>query len=82
MMSFMTFSAPMGFMNAGGDVQGIIKSLEWDTKYFALVGLPVSRKQEETVSNLSDRWVRSHFSMSFWTKTPSFGWVSMPSALE
>lgn len=37
MMSSTTFSAPMGFLEAGGDVDGILAGVRRSTKYFALV---------------------------------------------
>ena len=37
MMSSTAFSAPMGFLEAGDDVEGIIAGVVRDIKYFALV---------------------------------------------
>ncbi len=36
-MSSMTFSAPMGFLEAAGDIDGIIAGLNRDIRYFAVV---------------------------------------------
>jgi hypothetical protein len=52
MMSHMTFSAPMGFLEAAGDVDGIIAGIKRDLRYFAVVQFLRETPFEDTKSEI------------------------------
>lgn len=67
MMSQTTFSAPIGFLEAGGDVEGILASVEKDVNYFAVVRERWVLDNDNKLK--SGRSARCPCSTSFSTKT-------------